>query len=120
IAAFVSGRIPLAIVAIGVALALWATGVLELQDAPAGSGDPTVLFIAALFVVSEALEATGVTAWAGTQVIRRAGTSRTAILLAVSLLVAVPTAFISVNGAVAALIPMVVVVATRAGIPVSH
>ncbi|HLT83064.1 MAG TPA: SLC13 family permease [Phototrophicaceae bacterium] len=120
IVAFVSGRVPLGVVAVGVALALWATGVLELHEALAGFGDPTVLFIASLFVVSEALEATGVTAWAGSQVIRRAGTTRTAILVAVCLLVAGLTAFISVNGAVAALIPMVVVVATRSGIPVSH
>lgn len=120
IVAFVSNRVPLGIVAIGVAVSLWATGVLDLQQAMAGFGDPTVIFIASLFVVSEALEATGVTAWAGSQVINRAGTTRTVVLVVVSLLVAVVTAFISVNGAVAALIPMVVVVATRVGIPVSH
>ncbi|GAA4071777.1 hypothetical protein GCM10023065_30280 [Microbacterium laevaniformans] len=53
----------MALVAVGVALALWATGVLTLPEAFAGFGDPTVLFIASLFVVSEALDATGVTAW---------------------------------------------------------
>ena len=51
---FVSGRVPVDLVAIGSALALWATGVLELDDALGGFGDPTVLYIAALFVVSEA------------------------------------------------------------------
>src|SRR5690606_28984999 len=111
--AFVSGRVPLAVVAVGVSLALWASGVLDLDQALAGFGDPTVLFIASLFVVSEALEATGVTAWAGSQVVRRAGATRTAVLAAV-------TAVITVNGAVAALIPMVVVIATRTGIRVSH
>ena len=120
ILAFVSGRVPLSIVAVGVAVSLWATGVLSLQQALAGFGDPVVLFIASLFVVSEALGATGVTAWAGSQVTRRAGTGRVAVLVVVSLLVAVVTAFISVNGAVAALIPMVVVVATRSGIPASQ
>lgn len=118
--AFVSGRVPLAVVAVGVSLALWASGVLDLDQALAGFGDPTVLFIASLFVVSEALEATGVTAWAGSQVVRRAGTTRTAVLVAVCLLVAAVTAVITVNGAVAALIPMVVVIATRTGIRVSH
>lgn len=118
--AFVSGRVPLAVVAVGVSLALWASGVLDLDQALAGFGDPTVLFIASLFVVIEALEATGVTAWAGSQVVRRAGTTRTAVLVAVCLLVAAVTAVITVNGAVAALIPMVVVIATRTGIRVSH
>ena len=41
------------------ALSLWATGVLDLDQALAGFGDPAVLFIASLFVVSEALDATG-------------------------------------------------------------
>jgi di/tricarboxylate transporter len=120
IAAFVSNRVPLGIVAIGVSLALFFTGVLTLPQALAGFGDPTVLFIAALFVVSESLDATGVTAWAGQKVIARAGTGRKTLLVVISLLVAGVTALISVNGAVAALLPLVVVVASRAGIPTSQ
>ena len=70
-----------AIVAIGVALALWATGVLELEQALAGFGDPTVIFIASLFVVSEGLEAAGVTAWVGQQLVARVGESRTRLIV---------------------------------------
>lgn len=120
IVAFVSNRVPLGIVAIGVSLALYFTGVLTLAQALSGFGDPTVLFIAALFVVSESLDATGVTAWAGKKVIARAGTGRLSLLIVISLLVAALTALISVNGAVAALLPLVVVVASRAGIPTSQ
>ena len=116
IIAFVSGKVPLAIVAVGVSLALWATGVLGLEQALAGFADPTVILIACLFVVSEALDATGVTAWVGQQVIRRAGTQRIRLTVVIVLISAVLTAFISINGAVAALIPVVVVVAARAGI----
>ena len=46
---------------------------LTLDQALAGFGDPVVIFIATLFVVSEGLDATGVTAWAGQQLIGRAG-----------------------------------------------
>ena len=46
VVAFMSGRVPMGIVALGVALALWATGVLTLNQALAGFGDPTVIFIA--------------------------------------------------------------------------
>ena len=99
----------MAIVAVGTALSLWATGVLDLEQALAGFGDPTVVFIASLFVVSEALDATGVTAWAGQQLTPRAGESRTRLLVLTLLLVAVLTALISVNGAVAALVPVIVV-----------
>lgn len=116
IVAFVSNRIPLGVVAIGVALALFGTGVLTLDQALAGFGDPTVLFIASLFVVSESLDSTGVTAWAGQRVIAHAGTSKSRMLVIVCLLSAALTALISVNGAVAALLPLVVVVSARTGI----
>lgn len=117
---FMSNRIPLAVVAIGVSLALYLTGILDLTQALAGFGDPVVLFIAALFVVSEALESTGLTAWAGQQVVARAGTRRVVLLLTIGALTALLTAVISVNGAVAAFLPLVVVVTTRAGIPPSQ
>ncbi|WP_345206634.1 SLC13 family permease [Fodinibacter luteus] len=120
VVAFVSNRVPLGIVAIGVSVSLWLTGILELDDALAGFGDPTVIFIATLFVVGEALDSTGVTAWAGEQLLVRGGEGRARLLVVVCLLVAVLTALISVNGAVAALIPVVVVVAARAGMPPSQ
>ena len=57
---------------------------------------------------------TGVTAWAGQLLIRGAGEeSRTRLLLLTMGLVALLTALISVNGAVAALLPVVVVIAVR-------
>ena len=111
---FVTNRVPVVIVAMGVAVALWATGVLPLAKAMAGLGDPAVIFIASLFVVSTGLERTGVTTWAGQQLITRAGAdSRTRLLVLTGLLVALLTALISVNGAVAALLPVVVVMAVR-------
>ena len=112
---FVWDYLPVAIVAMGVALSLWATGVLDLDQALAGFGDPAVLFIAALFVVSEALDATGVTAWAGQELINRSGDSRPRLIIFTMLSVALLTALISVNGAVAALLPVVVVMAIRLG-----
>lgn len=116
---FVWGRFPVEVVAIGAALALWATGVLDLGQSLAGFGDPTVLFIAALFVVSESLDTTGVTAWAGQVLINLAGTSRTRLLILTMVVVAILTAIITVNAAVAALLPVVVVAATRLAAPPS-
>jgi di/tricarboxylate transporter len=112
---FVWNRIPVELVAVGAAVSLWATGILDVQQALSGFGDPTVVFIACLFVVSEALDATGVTAWAGQQLVPRVGESRTRLLAATVILVALLTALISVNGAVAALLPMVAVLAIRLG-----
>lgn len=110
---FVSGRVPVGAVAILAGLALFFTGVLGIDQVVAGFGDPTVLFIASLFVVSEALDASGVTTWLGQRLIARAGASRSRVLVLMMLLVAVFTALISVNGAVAALLPVVVVMAVR-------
>jgi di/tricarboxylate transporter len=113
--AFVADRVPVAIVAFAVPLALWATGVLDLNQSLAGFGDPTVIFIASLFVVSEALDASGVTAWAGQALIERVGDSRRRLIVLMMALVAALTALISVNGSVAALLPVVVVLALRLG-----
>jgi di/tricarboxylate transporter len=110
---FVWNRFPVALVAVAAALTLWATGILDLDQALGGFGDPTVVFIASLFVVSEGLDAGGLTAWAGQRLISLAGASRTRLLVLMMLLVALLTAVISVNGAVAALLPVVVVTAVR-------
>jgi di/tricarboxylate transporter len=113
VAVFIWDHLPVAAVALGTALSLWATGVLTLEQSLAGFGDPTVIFIASLFVVSEALDATGVTAWAGQELIARSGGSRARVVVLMLLLVAALTALISVNGSVAALLPVVAVMAVR-------
>ncbi len=116
---FVWNKIPVELVAVGAALALYATGVLQLSQSLAGFGEPTVILIASLFVVSQGLAATGTTAWAGQQLMLRSGGddggggSRLMVMMMV--LVAALTALISVNGAVAALLPMVVILAVRLG-----
>ena len=86
VALFIWNRVPVDLVAIGAALALFATGILTINEALAGFGDPVVLFIAALFVVSEGLNASGVTARAGQELSARAGKSRTRLLLLTMLL----------------------------------
>ena len=113
--AFVSNKLPVGLVAIGASLALYFTGVLDLTQALAGFGDPAVIFIATLFVVSEGLDASGVTTWAGQELVARVGASRTRLIVLMLLLVAGLTALISVNGAVAALLPVIVVIGVRLG-----
>lgn len=120
VALFAWNRFPVEVVAIGSSLALVATGVLDVDQALAGFGDSTVIFIATLFVVSSALDATGVTAWAGQQLIRLAGDDTRRLMVFTMLLSAVLTSIISVNGAVAALLPMVVVMAVRLGLATSQ
>ncbi len=74
---FVSNRVQVGVVALGAALALYAAGVLSLDQALSGFGDQTVVFIASLFVVGEALDATGVTTWAGQRLVAATGVDDT-------------------------------------------
>ena len=116
IALFIWNRLPVEIVAIGTGLVLYATGLLTVDQAVGGFGDPVVVFIAALFVVSEGLSSSGLTTWAGQQVIDRAGTGPSRLLVILMVMCAALTALISLNGAVAALLPVAVVLAVRAGV----
>lgn len=110
---FLWNRLPVAIVALGAALSLYAFGVIDAPEAFAGFGDPTVIFIATLFVISEALDATGVTTWASQRLVSAAGDSRGKLVLFVLVLAAVLSTILTPNGAVAALLPMTVLLALR-------
>jgi di/tricarboxylate transporter len=117
---FIWDRLPVPVVAIGTAVTLWAAGILTLGQALAGFGDPTVIFIAALFVVAEALDVGGVTAWAGQQLLAGAGESRARVMILMLVVVAVVTALITVNASVAALLPVVAMMAIRLRWPPSQ
>lgn len=120
VALFVWNRLPVELVAIGSALLLYFTGVLDLSQVLAGFADPAVVLIAALFVVSEGLDATGVTTWMGQALAARSGSSSRRLVLLTMLTCAGLTAIIGINGAVAALVPMVVVLAIRRRFPTSR
>uniref|UniRef100_UPI002C646FCF SLC13 family permease n=1 Tax=Amaricoccus sp. TaxID=1872485 RepID=UPI002C646FCF len=120
IALFVWDRLPVIAVCVGCAMALWATGILTLNQALAGFGDPATVFVTSLFVVSGALEKTGLTAWTGQVLARGAGDSRFRLIVLMMLFCGVLSALISVNGAVAALLPVVVVLAVRLKRPPSQ
>ncbi len=116
IALFVWNRLSVGLVAIGAGMALYAGGVLTADQALAGYGDQVVIFIAALFVVSEGIDAAGVTTWVGQALLARIGDRPRIALATILLLAAVMSALITLNGAAAALLPMVVVIAMRLGV----
>lgn len=98
------------------ALMLYFTGLVDTRTLFSGFGDAVIVFIASLFVVSEGLEASGVTAWVSGTLARFAGRAYPRVLVAVMALGAVISAVITVNGAAAALVPVTVAVARRAQI----
>ncbi|GAA5112964.1 SLC13 family permease [Pseudonocardia adelaidensis] len=113
---FAWNAVPAAVVAIGAALALYFTGVLTMNEAVTGFGDPVVVLIAALLAIAVALEITGVGAWAGQLLLRLSGRSDTALIVALMIVAAIFSALIGMNGAVAAMLPVTVVIAVRSGI----
>lgn len=112
---FVWGRWPADLVAVLSLLALALFGVIGTSDALAGFGNPTVVMIAALFVVGEGLSRTGVTGWGGKKLLEVARGSRTRLLVVVMLGTAGLSAFISNTGTVATLLPAVVAAAWSVG-----
>jgi len=112
---FVWGRLPTDLVAVLSLLALALFGVIGTSDALAGFGNPTVVMIAALFVVGEGLSRTGVTGWGGKRLLEAARGSSIRLLVVVMLGTAVLSAFISNTGTVATLLPAVVAAAWAIG-----
>jgi Na+/H+ antiporter NhaD/arsenite permease-like protein len=87
--------------------------VISADEAFAGFRDQTVIFIASLFVVSEALDASGITTWAGQRLIAVTQGRRDRLVVALLAFTALLTAFVTPNGSVAALLPMAAVIAIR-------
>lgn len=115
IAFFIWGKFPPDIVALMSMLALYLAGILDMSETLSGFSNPTVLMIAALFVIGEGLARTGWTALAGKKFVAWAGKSVPKLLILVTLGSGVLSGFVSNTGTVAALLPMTVSAAWKSG-----
>ena len=116
IALFFSGRVRLDLTAALVIIALALSGILTPAEAVARFGNPLVVLIAGLFVVSEGLYRTGVAAWVGLRIAGLASASETRLLLLLMPVVAVLSAFMSSTGVVALFVPVVMSLARDSGV----
>ncbi len=116
---FIWNRFPAAVVAIGASLVLCLTGVITVPETLSGFGDPVVILIVALLAIAVGLENAGVGVWAGQLLLQRTGGNPTARLVAIMVVAAVFSGLIGMNGAVAAMLPVAVLVAVRTGTPTS-
>jgi Na+/H+ antiporter NhaD/arsenite permease-like protein len=85
-----------------------------------GFGDPVVMFVAALFIVTAGLEATGVTAWVGQQFERAVAGDPDRLLVIGMVAVAALCPMINASGAVGALMPVVMLMAVRLSVQPSR
>ena len=117
---FVTEIIPLAITSLGGAIALGLMGIITPNVVFSGLSDSTVVLFAGMFVVGAALFYTGLAQKIGETVVSHAGTSENGLMLAIMLVTATMSAFLSNTGTTAALLPVVVGICAVAKIPASR
>lgn len=114
---FFTGRVRLDMTAALVIVALAVSGVLTPAEAVSGFGNPLVLLIAGLFIVSEGLSRTGVASWVGQRIVAVGGTDEMRLIVLLMPVVAVLSAIMSSTGVVALFVPVVLTLAREAGVP---
>lgn len=117
---FVTEIIPLAITSLGGAIALGLMGIITPKVVFSGLSDSTVVLFAGMFVVGAALFYTGLAQKIGETVVSHAGTSENGLMLAIMVVTATMSAFLSNTGTTAALLPVVVGICAVAKIPASR
>lgn len=105
IALFVWGKYSPDVIALVSMISLFICGVLTLKETLSGFSNPTVIMIAALFIIGEGLSQTGWTALAGKKLIELAGKSVPKLLVIITLGSGVLSGFVSNTGTVATLLP---------------
>ncbi|PLW78735.1 SLC13 family permease [Cohaesibacter celericrescens] len=113
---FVTDKLRLDLVAIGVMLALGLSGVLTPTETVSGFGTPVVILIAGLFIVGEGLSQTGISYAVGDKIVQVAGREEWKLIVLLMLAVASLASVMSVTGSGAIFIPVAIRLATRAGI----
>jgi len=115
IVAFASGRVRVDGVGLAVLLALAVSGIITAGEAIAGFSDPSVLMIGGLFVVGEAVVATGVAEALGRWLVKVGQGSERKLVALLMLVVASMGAFMSSTGIVAIFVPIVLGLVARTG-----
>ena len=117
---FVSEIIRMDLVALLVLGALAIFGVVSTEQAFAGFSNSAVITVWAMFILSEGLTRTGIADIIGRQVMRAGGNREMPMILVIMVTGAVLSAFMNNIGVAALMLPVVVDVARRTGIPASR
>ena len=117
---FISEVIRMDVVALLVLGTLAITGLVDSSQAFAGFSNSAVITVWAMFILSEGLTRTGIADVIGRQVMRLAGRREMAVIFVIMITGAVLSAFMNNIGVAALMLPVVVDVARRTGIPASR
>ncbi len=116
---FVSERLRPDLVAVMVLLAVILTGQITPQEAFASLGNPAVITVGAIFVISAGLFHTGVAHTIGERIAAVAGKNQLRLTLIIMVTVGIMSSFMNNVGAAAVLLPAVVGLCRQARIPAS-
>ena len=112
----VSERLRPDITALLVALSLRLTNVISTEQALSGFSRSAVITILSIFILTNGLERSGVTRWAGQQILRMAGRSDRKLLAVIILTSAALSTFMNTIAAAAVLLPTTMGIARHAQI----
>ena len=115
-----SNRVRFDIVALLVVLALMLSGVLTVGQSLAGFGSSVVIMVAALLVVGEMLDRTGVARAVGDWILKKGGSSETRLLVLIMVGAAVLGSVMSSTAVVAIFIPIVLRIAAETSLNASR
>ncbi|PJF28634.1 MAG: SLC13 family permease, partial [Phototrophicales bacterium] len=117
---FVTEKLSADVVALGGLLVLLVTGVLTTSEALAGFSSTSLISIAFLFVVGDAVFRSGLADAIAERIFRVAGQTERRLLIVLCASVALLSAFISSTGVVALMLPAVISLAGRLRLPPSR
>jgi len=107
LALLVTEKLPVDLTAIGVMVALMATGILSPQEAVAGFANPAVITVGAMFLISKSMIRTGAVGFIGETVIHFSGGRPNLAMLLSLLIVASASGFINNTPVVVLFIPII-------------
>jgi di/tricarboxylate transporter len=117
---FATEKLRVDIIALLVLLTLALIGFVPVDQAFSGFANPAVITVWAVYIVSGALFRTGVADILGARITRLAGTSEPRLIAVIMITCGVMSAFMNNIGATAVLLPAVVGISRKSGVPLSR
>ncbi|HSM58704.1 MAG TPA: SLC13 family permease [Candidatus Sulfomarinibacteraceae bacterium] len=117
---FISEKLRVDVVALGVVVTLMITGLLTTEEALAGFSSTAVLTIGALFIVGGGVMNTGLAGTIGRRILAIAGHGESRLIVVLMAAVALLSGVMSDTGTVAVLLPAAIVLARNANISPSR
>ena len=117
---FATEKLRVDVIAMLVLLTLTLTGLVTPEEAFSGFASPAVITVWAVYIVSGALFKTGVTDIIGERIARLAGNSEPRMIAIIMLACGTMSAFMNNIGATAVMLPAVVGISRKTGIPLSR